>query len=69
MKPEQVMRTHPDNGLMIAKYTSLQQTCCNLRVSGCVLILTPYFNKHLAVLGPLVCTILRVYRIILFHVT
>ena len=35
IKPEQAMRTHPDIGLMIATF-SKSQTCCNLRVSGCV---------------------------------
>ena len=29
------MRTHPDIGLM-SKITNLQQTCCNVRVFGCV---------------------------------
>ena len=36
IKLSQAMRTHPDIGLLWQVVTTCQQTCCNLRVFGCL---------------------------------
>ena len=58
IKPEQAMRTHPDVGLMTAKTTNLQQTCCNL-LCNCV---SDHCNPLLTLTSSFSVAISSIYR-------